>query len=253
MIRVVQRTPNLGVVIKMKKVKEAAQAVKVPEVQWVYDYPRMASGYYTSFVIGTDGRLWVSGLLLMYSGTGTQQTEYTNGFVPVAGQEGQKFKGVWVDYGGYSFILLRDDGALFFTGWAYSEEHGDTREIYPPVRLSGPNAPKFVWAASSQFAWDGFVSAVGEDGTLWTWCDFPWWDFPVMPNNLETGGRLLAEAGEEGGRWVSVSGGYIRAAAMKEDGSIWAWGFEQDDAATGQDIWMTQDFAFTKIPVKIGE
>jgi hypothetical protein len=244
MIRVVQRTPNIGVTIKMKKVKEAAQAVKVPKPVPKYRYPRMVTGWLSTAVIGTDGRLWVNGEIETEEGN-----IQTAGWEELPGQEGQKWRMVTMDNYGYMFCALREDGTLWF--WGRKTVRGvsqwvRTDLVWPPVQLTGPDVP-IVWVAQATFVSEGFIAGIGEDGSLWEWRGATYDDWVLLPDN-----NIMNRVGEDTD-WMHVQGGgWSKMGAKKLDGSVWAWGLEYYGSATGTSD-TGQWTKVTEYPVKIGE
>lgn len=186
--------------------------------------------------VGSDGSFWTWGLNSRGQlGDGAADSRAVPAMIgsadrweappaaPLAGEP----EGGWPAFASVSAswehtVAVGADGSLWAWGSGENGQIGDgsmgpgSARLFP-VRIGESHG----WAAAS--AGSHATLAVREDGTLWAW-------------GLNLGGRLgigsadpsarrlvPTRVGESSG-WASVSAGPAHSAAIKADGSLWAWG-----------------------------
>lgn len=180
------------------------------------------AGQYYSFALKNDGTVWAwgsnnSGQL----GDGTTTNRYTP--VQVSGLTGvTSIKG-----GFFHTIALKSDGTVWAWGSnGYGELGIDTYvSSKTPIQVSGLIGVTAIAANKS------YSLALKNDGTVWAWGSNGYGELgigttsyssktPVQVSGLT--GIIAISAGGDGGS--DFSGAHNYALALKNDGTIWAWG-----------------------------
>jgi alpha-tubulin suppressor-like RCC1 family protein len=168
--------------------------------------------------IKTDGTLWVWGDNY-YRQLGTNDTNRRSTPVTTfAG--GTNWKSV--SCGLYHTMAIKTDGTLWVWGDNGYGQLGtnDTTDKYTPVTTfaGGTN-----WKQVSANVLHS--SAIKTDGTLWSWGCYGYHVFGQLGINDTNDGRLTPVTTFAGGTdWKQVSSGFWNTAAIKTDGTLWAWG-----------------------------
>ena len=167
---------------------------------------------YSSYAIKEDGTMWSWGS--NYSGMlGDGTTTHRSSPVQIG------LNSVWTDVKcqGYHAFAKKNDNTLWGWGSNYNGLLGDntTTKKSSPVQVGNDSD----WA---EFATgEGFGAAVKENGTLWIWGNN--YD-GVFGNDSVNGTRSSPEQLASDTNWKSVSCGEFTIAAIKKDGSLYAWG-----------------------------
>jgi len=175
-----------------------------------------AGGNHT-VAIGTDGTLWAWGN--NHFGQLGDGTIITHRTMPT--RIGANSDWAYVSAGWDHTAAVRADGTLWTWGWNNVGQLGDGTMGIANYR----NTPAQIgtdtnWVSVS--AGSGHTAAIRTDGTLWVW------------GNNENGQLGIGTVGgfipvpvqvQAGTLWESVSAGSNHTAAIRTDGSLWAWGF----------------------------
>jgi alpha-tubulin suppressor-like RCC1 family protein len=170
-------------------------------------------GYFTA-AVRTNGTLWAWG----FNGNGQLgKNDLTHRSSPV--QEVLAAT-TWksVSAGGYHAAALRTDGTLWLWGRNTSGQLGKndvTHRSSPVQELTSGT----TWTTVSCGAYH--TSAVKTDGSLWSWGDNT---EGQLGDNTVTRKSSPVQTVSGGTNWKKVLGGQNFTAALKTDGTLWAWG-----------------------------
>jgi alpha-tubulin suppressor-like RCC1 family protein len=130
-----------------------------------------------------------------------------------------------VAYGGtYVTAAIKTDGTLWNWGqnsWGGLGINSSGNVICTPVTtFAGGTNWKSVGCSEVN------VAAIKTDGTLWTW-GFNY--YGNIGDNTITARRITPVTTFAGGtNWKQVAGGYAHFAAIKTDGTLWVWGYNNN-------------------------
>ncbi len=170
---------------------------------------------YRCFAIKNDGSLWAwgnnsSGQL--GDGTGI------NKFTPTRIGTSNDWETIAIGY--FSTIGLKSDGSLWVWGWNAFGTFGDPsfNSSYVPVRMGTDTNWESVTSGFDH------VSAIKTDGSLWVWgrgykgsLGLNW---PVFTTATQFTPARVGNSND----WKIVSADNSNTFAVKDDGSLWAWG-----------------------------
>jgi alpha-tubulin suppressor-like RCC1 family protein len=191
----------------------------------------VAAGNDTTAVLKTDGTVWTAGSNFEgMLGDGTTQDR--NLFGPVTFQGNNVFNGVTRiaigHAGGYIGLALRNDTTL----WAWGQRTGDgtTTTRTQPVQvtlLAGGVLDRVVAMAAGA----SHSLAVRDDGTVWTWgANFNGKLGDGTFTNRNAAVRVETAAGVPLDGIVAVAAGSLHSVALRNDGTVWAWGYNVSGA-----------------------
>ena len=192
------------------------------------NWKQVSSGDSHTAAIKTDGTLWTWG-----DGTKGQLgiTDLTDRSAPVttfAG--GTNWK--QVSSGGSYTLAIKTDGTLWSWGNKSSSALGYVYEL-----LTNKSTPITTFAGGTNWADTAttepedlytlsaglnFTSAIKTDGTLWTWGNGQFGRLGNATTTTINSTPVTTFAG--GTNWKQVSCGSNHTAAIKTDGTLWAWG-----------------------------
>ena len=184
------------------------------------NWSQVACGLFHSSAIKTDGTLWTWGSNANGELGDNTSTNRSSPVQTVTG--GTNWKQIAC---GYRYTAaLKTDGTLWTWGSNANGRLGDgtiTNRSSPVQTVTGGTNWKQVTCGNRHTA------AIKTDGTLWTW---------GPNNNGKLGDNTVTDRSSPvqtvagGTNWSQVSGGYHHTGAVKTDGTLWTWGFNN----TGQ-------------------
>lgn len=118
-----------------------------------------------------------------------------------------------------STLAIKADGTLWGTGRNTEGELGDNTRTHrsSPVQTVafGTNWKTIAKGVSS-------TAAIKNDGTLWCWGDN---SNGELADNTTTKRSSPVQTVSFGNNWLQVSMGYRHVGAIKQDGTLWMWGY----------------------------
>ena len=177
------------------------------------DWESVEAGQAYSLALKNDGTLWAWGNNT-YSQCGTA-TGVTNITAPTQVSSDTDWESV-SSFGNHT-LAIKNDGTLW--GWGNNLNNQSAEATANTITSPTQSGADLDWAAVSA----GFYHslALKDDGTLWAWganvsseCGFA------------TGGSDVTAPTRVGGDsdWASVAAGFGFSLALKENGTLWAWG-----------------------------
>jgi alpha-tubulin suppressor-like RCC1 family protein len=166
--------------------------------------------------IKLDGTLWAwGGNYFGQVGNGTSGFG-TEVFTPVQIDANTNWVSLYNMY--YGSAAINSLGQLYFWGTDNTGWNGGVGSFnFTPTQ--GPTNKSWSQVAMSTF---GTTIALATDGSIWTW---------GQNTNGECGRNSATGANFPVGRvgtstnWVKIASGFIIAYGLKNDGSLWAWGY----------------------------
>jgi len=206
------------------------------------NWKMVSAGGNHSVAIKTDGTIWAWGY--NYSGQlGISSNVSQN--VPTKIGVGTTWK--YVTAGGEHTIALKNDGTIWSWGYNNYGQLGlgttDTATTHnSPVKIGTGTTWKMISTR------DYHNLAVKTDGTLWSWGRNNYGQLGQGTSDSATTHNAPVQAGV-GNTWKIISAGGQFSLALKTDGTLWSWGFN-DLGRLGQG---TSDGATThNVPTQIG-
>ncbi|RZK63280.1 MAG: T9SS type A sorting domain-containing protein [Hymenobacter sp.] len=172
----------------------------------------ISAGYTHSAAVRQDNSLWTWGdnrYNQLGDGTTTQQN------APVQVAAGANWQAV--SAGQYYTTALRQDNSYW--AWGY-HSYGQLGTGPSPQLVPYQVLTPATWRSLSAGAY--YNLAIRPDGTLWAWGDNAFGQLGLGTANTATQ-RLPAQVGTAT-TWRSVSAGYYHSVAVRQDGTLWAWG-----------------------------
>ena len=188
-----------------------------PGTYWKLVATNSYSGWVNSAALLSDGTLWTWGpndYGQLGRGVGGDDTGALVGQITGGGTNWTS-----IAIGAYNMSAIKADGTLWSWGWGVYGGNGDntTADRSSPVQtIAGGTDWKQV---SRGF---GHAMAIKTDGTLWGW---GFNNSGQLGDNTYTDRASPAQTVSGGTNWKQVSCGSVFTAAVKTDGTLWAWGF----------------------------
>ncbi|MBI4947259.1 MAG: T9SS type A sorting domain-containing protein [Bacteroidetes bacterium] len=178
-----------------------------------------------SLALKSDGTVWAWGLNnrgQLGDGTNTNRTTP----VQVSGLTGITA----VSAGMYYSLALKSDGTVWAWGFNWYNDLGDgtNTDRWTPVQVHGPGNVGFLTGMKAVAAGMYHALALKNDGTVWAWGNNGsgqlgqgTWTNSTTPLQVLTGASgcstYLCNI-------TSIAAGYEHSLALKNDGTLWAWG-----------------------------
>ena len=176
-------------------------------------WSKVSLGRDTMALIKVDGTLWMTGNNSVGQIGDNTITTRTSPVQTVAG-------GTWsqVSAALATTAAIKTDGTL----WLWGKVVGQGTVSSPIQVTGGGNTWKQV---SLEASGDVNVAAIKTDGTLWTWGDNT---YGQIGDGTTTTRNSPVQTVAGGTNWKQVTaGGYYSMAAVKTDGTLWTWGYNQ--------------------------
>ena len=177
------------------------------------DWAYVSTGLYHTVAIKTDGTLWAWG-----SNAYGQLGDDTNINRSVPTRIGTDDDWAYVSAGLYHTVAIKTDGTLWAWGNNEYGQLGDGTEddSNEPVQIGDDEDWEYVSAGRYH------TTAIKDDGTLWSWGSNVYGQLgraiTVVPSH--TPGQVGTDTD-----WAEVSAGSSHTTAIKDDGTLWAWGY----------------------------
>ena len=126
--------------------------------------------------------------------------------------------------GGFYTAAIKTDGSLWTWGYNVKAQLGDnttTIRSTPVTTFAGGNNWKQVSCGDDNFT-SGHTAAIKTDGSLWVWGGNAQGQLGIN-NTAQRNTPVTTFSG--GTTWKSVACGSFHTAAIKTDGSLWTWGY----------------------------
>jgi|GEM_PF-6254960 len=122
-------------------------------------------------------------------------------------------------------ITIKSDGSLWGWGYGTQGQIGDSLDIDQPlpVFINAGTGIHGKWVFADMGGTHGL--AIREDGSLWAWGSGTYGKLGTG-NTRDTLKPTMVDAGTGvHGKWKMVDAGLSHSLGLREDGSLWAWGY----------------------------
>ncbi|MCR5889341.1 T9SS type A sorting domain-containing protein [Hymenobacter sp. J193] len=174
-------------------------------------WKQMTTGESHCLAVRTDGSLWAWGA--NDKGQLGDDTQ-TNRSSPI--QVGNDFNWQYVAAGQKHSLGIKTDGTL----WTWGQHaDGTNTNILAPKRVGTSNTWKLVSAGYYHSL------AIKNDGSLWSWGSNY---FGQLGDGTGITRATPVQVGPVSVKWKSIAAGHDFSVGLREDGTLWAWGYNQD-------------------------
>jgi alpha-tubulin suppressor-like RCC1 family protein len=199
------------------------------------NWKQVACGGYHTSAIKTDGTLWTWGRNSFGQlGDNTSGVNRSTPVTTLAG--GTNWKQVT---GGFDHTAaIKTDGTLWTWGcnsYGALGDNTETNRSTPVTTFAGGTNWKQVSGVGNRTA------AIKTDGTLWTWGRGT---EGQLGDNTTINRSTPVTTFAGGTNWKQVAGGYFHTAAIKTDGTLWTWGYN-NYGQLGDNTITTRSIPFT--------
>jgi len=192
----------------------------------------ITAGWCHTVALKDDGTVWAwgnNGLGQLGDGTTDSSTTPVQTVMELGGDP---LAGVAAVAAGYRHnVVLKEDGTVWAWGDNYAGQLGDGNTdtpSYTPVPVKGYAGEGTLNGVAAVTTGTSHTVALKGDGTVWAWGynDSGQLGDGTSGTNKDTPVRTLAYEGEVALEEVAaVAAGKIHSLAVKEDGTVWAWGY----------------------------
>jgi len=202
---------DTGVIVVIVDGEALSVSVRINALYW----KQTVGGNYHTVAIKSDGTLWAWGYNVYGQlGNGT----YTSSTTPV--QE-NTYSNQWVSIaaGAYHTVALQSDGTLWAWGYnGYGELGNGTTDIKLSPTQESTGATDWVNIAAGYY----HTIAIKSDGTLWAWGRN---NYGQLGDGTTDNKLIPTQESTEATDWENISGGIYHTASIKNNGTLWAWGY----------------------------
>ena len=178
-------------------------------------------GYAHTLAVKSDGTLWAWG----HNGYGQLGSGPADLYAhPTPAQVGSDNDWEAVAAGRIHSLALKEDGTLWAFGSNARGQYGnhETNTMGTPVPAGlDSNGDPMAWSAVAAGEYHT-VAIRGDDYTLWAWGDNKKGQLGI--GQADTNTHPFPEQVGTGADWRSVAAGSNRTMAIRQDGTLWAWG-----------------------------
>jgi alpha-tubulin suppressor-like RCC1 family protein len=194
----------------------------------------VSAGVSYTVAIKTDGTLWAWGENA-YGQLGDNTITFKKNPIQIGTDTNWK---TVTTGGGYHTVAIKTDGTLWAWGYNLYGQLGDgiTTNRNTPTQIGTANN----WKTVSGGVY--YTTAIKTDGTLWTWGNNEQGQLGIGTYYINKTSPIQIDSTTN---WKTVSAGASHTVAIKTDGTLWAWGNnEQGQLGDGTTI-------YKNIPTKI--
>ncbi|QQG36399.1 MAG: hypothetical protein HYS17_00990 [Micavibrio aeruginosavorus] len=175
-----------------------------------------------------DGSMWCWG----YGGRGQlgHGASPNQQLTPVAVSAGSITGTTWigVDAGWRASCGIRDNGTIWCWGWGYSgmlgDENGADHSSNVPVVTIGTGVSGTTWTDVTTSD-DAHTCGIRDNGTAWCWGYGSWGRIGAGSTASAITPAQVLTTGVSGTAWTKLSAGSRHTCGIRNDGTIWCWGY----------------------------
>jgi alpha-tubulin suppressor-like RCC1 family protein len=199
---------------------------------YLTDITAIAVGRYHNLALKSDGTVWTWG----YNnhgqlGDGTTADSPTP--IQVVGQGGSGFlTGITtIACGYYHTIAVKNDESAWAWGYNRYGQLGDEtiENRSTPVQVLGPGGTGYFSGITAIACGHMYTIALRDDWTVWAWGEND--KGQLGDGTLDNSATPVQVSGPGGFDFITdmtaIAGGYKHSTALKNDGIVWAWGYNE--------------------------